>query len=239
MLHPGDRQISRFIEHSPFSWIGFHLVGPSQSGPTHGSPQGPAWGRDSYLCLQDLGIGIVPIFSGRARSARDSEDWQAWLLVDADQAVALAGDLGLPPGTVIFLHVEGGRRLFKAQREYVAGWTDRVNALSRFRGGVYGNAGPVETLRAEGYTSPIWLVQWACGRGGCPSQSGDRSSVEKPCSPSLGLRLDPGCAIHQYAGDVYCSYGGVCLQVNLNLSADPDPSAPRAAAEGPSADAHN
>jgi hypothetical protein len=238
--YPGDSTIARFIEPSPFSWVGFHLGGPSYQ-ERFGLPAESGWSRKAYLHLLDLGLGIVPIYGGRARAARDSTDWRAWLGEDADQAAGAAEKLGLPAGTVIFLHIENGRRLFRAQRGYVAGWTERIDSLSCFRGGACCHGVPAETLRTEGYTAPIWLVKWAGARGGCPSQAGRRSSPANPCPPSLGLRPEPGPAIRQYAGEVYTSYGGVCLRLNLNLSpaADPARPAPDFPVEGPHRPAHN
>ncbi len=237
-VYPGDKEVAAFIEPSPFSWIGFPLGGRPPYGGGDGSAWAAGWTASALAHLRGLGLGIVPVYHGRAREARDGEQWDTWLVEDADEAVRAAELVGVPPMTAVFLHIAWGRRLHRAQREYAAGWTARVDALSSYRGGVYCHAGPAETLRAAGCPGPLWLVKWACGRGGCPSQAGARSTCETPCAPSVTRRSEAECVIHQYAGEVYTSFGGICLPLNLNLSAGPRP-AELPDPEGPCPPAHN
>lgn len=130
---------------------------------------------------------------------------------EAGEAAAALGELGLGPGSPVYLDMEaypvGDPVCSRAVVDFTVGWTKALHAAG-YRSGFYssmdsGIADLVSAARAGRAPMPdaVWYARW----DGHPSTSGD---------PGLPDDLWAGHRIHQHRGSADETYGGVTLNVD-------------------------
>jgi hypothetical protein len=159
--------------------------------------------------LHGWGIAVLPVYNDSTLNGSAQGTYQLGVR-DAQEAVAQARSLGVPPGVYIVNDVEYDA-LGRLTGEYLAGWADAMRATAYGGSGiVYGNLTDARfqsAVRAASVLSPsnlarlgFWLASWTA-TGGSP-----------PPVPSWGDRYGPSSLPQpiqaqtwawQYAGRVF------------------------------------
>lgn len=125
--YPGDTAL-KLLRHT-FSFAGFWLNNPPGANSN-------SW-KGKRGVVRDLGFGFLVVFNGRVfAQIKTAADVGQLGASDGAMAVSSARQEGFPTGTIIFLDIEEGGRLFPEQRAYLDAWADAVQSAG-FRPGVY------------------------------------------------------------------------------------------------------
>lgn len=224
--YPGDGIMARWLEHSPYRWVGYYLPAPCYTGTS--------W-QGRREALQDMGWGTAVIYVGE-------QDWRAMSgaaalsdsaavgrdcasanltaergAADARDATAGARDEGFAPGTTIYLDVERVDSVSAELREYVAAWTESLVERTAYRPGLYAHGRNAAEL--------IELMEAAARRAGANVSprlwvaSADRFDVHAAPTES-GF----GAHVWQGAFDREERWGDVALTIDVNVAASRSPS---------------
>ena len=160
--YPGNENLTALRQ--TFAYTGYWLNNPP--GET-----GNSW-RGTRAALRAAGYGFLVLFNGRLYKElkRNPQDWGK---ADAQSAIAAAQHEGFPKGTIIFLDIEEGGRMFAEQKAYIYAWVDGV-AAGGYGAGVYCSGIPAregngtivtaEDIRAnaQGRNIVYWVTNDAC-----------------------------------------------------------------------------
>lgn len=232
--YPGGDVMARWLEVSPYRWVGYYLPSPCYTGTT--------WaGRRGMLEAQGWGMAVVYV---------GEQDWAAMSAAPAEEepkaveasetaprctrdnltadvggehgraAAASMADEGFPVGSVVHLDVERVASVSPELLAYVGGWVDAVLADGRFAPGLYAHRTNAETL--HGAVAARWAE---AGRSGSPplwvAGSGDFDLEAAPEESGVAA-----ADVWQGAFDVRETWDGVTLRIDRNVASGPDPSAP-------------
>jgi glycoside hydrolase-like protein len=206
---------------SPFRALGVYVGGRARACP-HQPNLTTSWVRD----VTDLGWKLLPLYVGSQSPCVTSDRKQQYALdedggaraqgaAEGRDAVASAQRLGMSEHSAVYLDMEpydeSDSACARTTLRFVQGWSHAVRALG-YLPGFYSNAGSgithMESSREAGAADlpgAVWFARWHTG----PSVSDE---------PSLASGAwQPHRRIHQYAGDVTETYGGVRLQIDKDL----------------------
>ncbi|HUF26787.1 MAG TPA: glycoside hydrolase domain-containing protein [Gemmatimonadaceae bacterium] len=238
-IYPGDAAMRTWRETSPYEWSGYYLPAPCHRDETwsgrRASLEAMGWGlavlyvgqqtwdNVSTSRLRDMSARLSV---ARAESATGAVRCSRTLLsaaqgtAEADDAIVRTEAEGFPRGTVIYLDLEYMTSVSPTMREYFDAWLARVLADGRFRPGVYAhrsNASELYALARMEFLSagrPDEPAFWVAGGSGF---SLDRRPED------VGHDF---AAIWQGRLDVYETWGGVELRIDVNVSRWLSPSSP-------------
>lgn len=226
--YPGDEAMTRWLDESPYRWVGFYLPAPCYTGTS--------WQRKRST-LRDMGWGLAVLFVGeqdwpqRRALAADSAAVEPAPSAEGDRctrdnlsaeqgrtdgaaAAAAAAAEGFPEGTVVYLDVEPVQSVSDALAEYVTAWT-RGLVQQGYAPGLYAHARNAARLtgvmtEAVGQGAPAPRL-WVASTGG------------------FSLRRAPGesgfpATVWQGDLDVDESWGGTELRIDRNVADRVDPS---------------
>lgn len=227
--YPGSSAMATWMESSPYRWVGYYLPAPCYTGTS--------WiGRRSDL--ERMGWGLAVLFVGEQdwgamAAARDVVEHEheagarctrSNLTVqegarDAAEASREAASEGFPAGTAIYLDVERVEVVSAELARYVRAWVGAMLDEGRYLPGLYAHGRNVPELhpmvvgeygrRGRGRDVPLWV---ATSQGfdiaRTPAESGFESAD-----------------VWQGAFDRRETWGGVTLQVDVNVARTPSPSA--------------
>jgi hypothetical protein len=226
--YPGAATMRRWLEASPYRWVGYYLASPCHPGTT--------WsGRRAEL--RQMGWGFAVLYVGE-------QDWQAMRAAPGDtvpvavpgarcsttnltpengalhaaEAEAAARADGFPEGTVIFLDVERVERVSAALTAYVRSWTAAMLEGGYYVPGLYAhdlNAAELYTIVAEEFLR---------------AQRVERPRLWVARSSGFDLRRSPAesgyavAAVWQGRFDTRETWDGVTLNIDVNVADAADPS---------------
>jgi len=228
--HPGDGVMARWLEHSPYRWVGYYLPAPCYTGTSwvgkRSELERQGWGTAVlYVGEQDWdAIAGAPALSD---SAAAENPRCAAVNLTADQgrehgraaADATAAE-GFAAGSTIFLDVERVSAVSPELAAYVAAWFDAVARDGRYRPGLYAherNARELTTIATDALA--------AAGGSGSPR-------LWVASGSGFDLRAAPGesgfggATAWQGAFDVRERWGDVTLNIDANVADRASPSAP-------------
>ncbi|HEX8970196.1 DUF1906 domain-containing protein [Oryzihumus sp.] len=220
---PSQRQMDAWVARSPYAAVGIYIAGENRACPDQRNLD------KSWVAAQARhGWRLLPVVVGRQapcgrgtsqvtitpQPAQDYAAARAQGRAEAGDAADAARDLGIAPGSTLWLDVEAfdisrvSCRL--ATLSYVAGWTDGLRAEG-FAPGVYSSAVSGWRMLAQGRGSAplagdapdqVWVADW-----------NDRPTAGVTSATRDGW---PHGRVHQYRGPHDETYGGVTLQVDSN-----------------------
>ncbi|MEV6105647.1 glycoside hydrolase domain-containing protein [Streptomyces sp. NPDC051940] len=185
------------------SWVGTQVANGWHILPIHVGLQAPCTG---------FGHRVSYTLSTAASQGR----------TEAQEAVAAAGGLGLPAGSVLYNDMEGydqtNAACSDAVMTFLSAWTDELHA-NGYLSGVYSSAASgMADLAAEYtrgvYTNPdhIWFARW----------NGANDTDAKPYVPDAYWADHQ--RVHQLSGDTDETWGGVTINIDRDyLDVDPGP----------------
>ncbi|HET7127489.1 MAG TPA: DUF1906 domain-containing protein [Gaiellaceae bacterium] len=199
---------------SPYRALGIYIGGANRAcGQPNLTPQ---WVQDTTA----LGWSLLPLYVGLQAPCVGQNGVQKLSTTlataasqgraAADDAIAKAEALGIPPGSPLWFDMEGyhlgNAPCANAVRTFVSAWDDELRAAG-FVPGVYGSA--ASTIR-DVAALPIppdlaWIANW----NGAESVFGDRY-----VSDALWANHQ---RIHQYKGGHKETYGGVTINIDSNI----------------------
>lgn len=226
--YPGDATMIRWLEDSPYRWVGFYLPAPCYTGTS--------W-EGKRAGLQDMGWGLAVLFVGEQdwpevqeaesagaaarpappeagdRCTRDNLSGDRGR-ADGAAAAAAASTQGFAPGTVVYLDVEPVEAISDSLAAYITGWTRGLLA-DGYRPGLYAHARNAETLRG--------IMAGANGDGA----AAPRLWVASP--GGFSLRRAPAesgfsATIWQGVLDTHETWGGTRLRIDQNVADRRNPS---------------
>jgi hypothetical protein len=149
----------------------------------------------------------LPMMSANPTTAR------AEGATSANRAVNAAQALGIPPGSAIYNDIEqypSNASCKAAVLSYLSGWTDRLHTLGYLSGMYSSGSSGVRDVCSE-YNNPaytrldhLWIAWW---NGVANTDAGPY------CSSAYYTDHQ---RLHQYAGDVYETWGGVQIRIDRN-----------------------
>jgi hypothetical protein len=199
---------------SPYRGVGIYIGGANRACSQPNLT--PSWVQQAT----GLGWSLLPLYvglqapcvsqSGLGRISTTQAIAAAQGTAAADDAVADAQALGLPPGSPVWFDMEGysvgNATCSNAVRAFVGAW-DAELAAQGFVPGVYGSAAStIRDVAALGAAAPevIWIANW----NGNTSVFGD---------PYVSDSLWPNHQrVHQYKGGHNETYGGVTINIDSN-----------------------
>lgn len=225
--YPGDQVMARWLDASPYRWVGFYLPAPCYTGTTW---QGK---RDE---LAGMGWGMAVLFVGeqdwsertpdRAGAAADSTAPRCTRenltmergRSDAGAAANAAAEEGFPPGTWLYLDVERVESVSPELEGYVEGWASGLLDDGRYLPGLYAHEANAASLSG--------ILDERLGAAGHPGEA--RLWVAKPSGFSLRRGPTesgfPAAAIWQGRLDVRETWDGITLRIDANVAASGSPS---------------
>ncbi|MFG2876678.1 DUF1906 domain-containing protein [Streptomyces sp. NPDC048337] len=221
---PSQRSMDTWRADSPFGAVGIYIGGGARA---CAQPRLTAdWVRRQAGAgwhLMPIWVGPQPWHSAGTGLSTDPSEADAQGTAAADGAVAAAGSLGLPPGTVLYNDLEhyDDRATWEAPVvAYLTAWTVRLHDLG-YRSGAYVSASSgVKALKAHHHQAPeampdvLWVARW----NDSPSV-GDADMGLPTGTPKWAGRR----RAHQFRGDHTASYGGVTITIDRSWI-DIDPS---------------
>lgn len=225
--YPGDGIMARWLEHSPYRWVGYYLPAPCYTGTSwvgrRQTLRSMGWGvAVIYVGEQDWqAMGRAPaageaVMPGAPRCSTENVTAQHGQEHGADAARTAAGE-GFPAGTAIYLDVERVDTVRDALAEYVRAWTRALLDDGRFLPALYAHERNAERLLAvmrevaneQGAAAPrLWV---ASGSGfaihRAPQESGFSDAT-----------------VWQGVFDTDERWGDVTLNIDANVSSIPSPS---------------
>jgi hypothetical protein len=204
--------------HSPYRSVGVYIGGSMRA--CGDGNLSASWVAQVHA----MGWHLIPTYVGpqaptvnQPGLARISPVW-AWNLggVSAIDAVARAKHFGMGAGTPLYYDMEGYTPTAgssAAVNTFLSAWTAEVHRLG-YKSGVYGCPGSVmsdmsHAVRTATIYPPddVWFAHW----------NGLRNTTDQrnyPAFPDAYWRFHQ--RLHQYAGNLYQSYGGVALGLDAN-----------------------
>lgn len=219
---PSQTDMNLWRTRSPFAAVGVYLAGENRLCDVQANLT-PTWVSTQIA----NGWRILPITVGRQAScfegavtkidpnpAGDYAAAQAQGEAEADATVAASQARGFAVGTTHWIDIEdfdiSGDDCRRSMLRFVSGWTERLHALG-YKSGLYSNVAAgitaiegARTLSPGSYTLPdqIWFAHFN------NAVTTDTTYV----ASTAWVRQ----RVHQYAGDVSATYGGVTLQIDRN-----------------------
>jgi len=226
--YPGDATMRRWMESSPYRWVGYYLPAPCYTGTTwtgrRDALRNMGWGfavlyvgEQDWAAMQALPQDTVPVAVEGARCSSANLTAEQGSRHAAEAQAATARD-GFPDGTVIFLNVERVERVSPRLLAYVRSWTGAVLDGGRHVPGLYAhdhNAAELYTAVAEEFAR--------------------RGRVERPrlwVARAAGFDINrspaesgyPVAAAWQGRFDIREAWDGVTLTIDVNVADSTDPS---------------
>lgn len=209
MDYPGDSAMQSWWTGTPFEFCGFYL-----GGPYYNFGQASPWiPKRNYL--RGLGYGFLVLYLGRQSDSSNLTSAQG--VTDANDAASLAQSAGFPTNTIIYLDVEQGGTLSPAFITYIDSWINQINNNTNYRPGVYCSYQTSDQINNSIHVN----CQFACYNINVPPSPGNATPSPAPDPTGCGViyALD-----WQYAQNVYRTYNGVQLKVDLNTATTTNPS---------------
>jgi hypothetical protein len=228
-LYPGDGSLQAWkYPASPYRWVGYYLPSPCHRDASF-------VGKRQFMT--SLGWGLAVLYVGQqdwanmsvAPSARgNAVELQAVCsasLLSAEQGTAEAADAvartraeGFADGTTIFLDVEHVNSISAPMLEYYRAWIAGVLNDGHFKPGVYAHKVNAPTfydqsiadLHGARYTPPFWIASWS-----------NFSITSKPTDVGISF-----AQLWQGLGNVTQTFGGITLNIDVNVATKTSPSAP-------------
>lgn len=203
---------------SPYKAVGIYVGGANRACANAGLTQD--WVRQVHA----QGWDFLPVYVGAQASCTAStkavriDPARSWDMgrEDADDAVDRAAALGLKEGSALYFDMEGyDNRNADCSRDvlnFVSAWTLRVHERG-YVAGYYSSldSGIEDVLKADGtrlLPDALWYARWD-----------DRAVTSGDGAIPDGAWL--GRRVHQYAGNVKETYGGVAITIDRNELAGP------------------
>jgi hypothetical protein len=229
--YPGDEAMRRWREASPYRWVGYYLPAPCYTGTTWSGRREAlrqmGWGfavlyvgEQDWAAMRSAPGDTVTAAAPGARCTRANLTAQHAAGHAADAEAAAAAD-GFAAGTVIFLNVERVERVAPELLAYVRGWAGALLDGGRYVPGLYAhdhNAAELYTVLAEEFAARqqparprLWVARAAgFDLGRTPAESGYATA-----------------AAWQGRFNVLETWGGVTLNIDVNVADSADPSGGR------------
>lgn len=233
--YPGDAVMSRWLEESPYRWVGYYLPAPCYTGDSwqgkRSELRGMGWGLAVLFVGEqdwpasptdppaDSVSGAEPDAdsaegaTGPARCTRSNLSAEQGRQDGAAAATAAAAE-GFGEGTVVYLDVERVDSVSTPLAEYVEGWTRALRSAG-YTPGLYAHARNADTLldRMTRATGGDEVRLWVASTGGfnlrrAPSESGFPATI------------------WQGVLDTEESWGGTTLLIDQNVADRTHPSRP-------------
>jgi hypothetical protein len=200
---------------SPYRAVGIYIGGVNRACSQPNLD--PLWVTSTL----DLGFSLLPLYvglqapcvaqSGLSKLSRTPATATAQGRSAADDATVQAVALGLPPGSPIYLDLEGyalhDAACTRGVQAFVGAWVGELRARG-YLSGVYGSAAStIRDVAALGAAVPdaVWIANW----------NGDQSVFGDPyVSDSLWTNHQ---RIHQYKGGHKETYGGVTINIDSSF----------------------
>lgn len=226
--YPGDGTMRRWMDGSPYRWVGYYLPAPCYTGTTWTGRRevlrNMGWGfavlyvgEQDWAAMQALPQDTVPVAAEGARCTSANLTPELAVQHAGEAQNATAGD-GFPEGTVIFLNVERVERVSSRLLGYVRDWAGAVLDGGRYVPGLYAhdhNAAELFTVVAEEFARRgrverprLWVAR---GAGFDISRSPAESGY-------------PVAAAWQGRFDIRETWEGVTLTIDVNVADSADPS---------------
>ncbi|PEW06544.1 glycoside hydrolase domain-containing protein [Bacillus cereus] len=219
----------------PFKFCGFYLGGPcylkADRGPNNEAISFTQQLHQDYI---DIGYKLGYIYVGRQDQINCNLPGSGTGTTDAQEAIGLAKNIGIPDKSVIYLDVEGGNNHSPSMVQYVTDWVNEINNTTspQFFPGIYCSAGSSGSVAKQLYNAAnnnanMWVAQYQCA----PQKSYNNNCYSTSCTNPASINdLDPSkifqeVYIQQYAGDVFVNYNNVCVTVDINVAKSDDPNA--------------
>lgn len=203
---------------SPYKAVGIYVGGANRACGNAGLTKD--WVRQVHA----QGWEFLPIYVGAQASCTAStkavriDPARSWDMgrEDADDAVDRAAALGLRPGSALYFDMEAyDNRNAACSRDvlnFVSAWTRRVHERG-YVAGYYSSldSGIDDVVKAVGtreLPDALWYARW----DGRATTSGDGA---------LPDGMWEGRRVHQHAGNVKETYGGVTVTIDRNVLAGP------------------
>lgn len=228
--YPGDDVMARWLEESPYRWVGYYLPAPCHTGTSwqgkRSTLRSMGWGiAVLYVGEQDWPISAqhpvtdsvtradpgTPVAAAEERCARDNLSGTRGRQ-DGQDAAGVARGEGFGAGTVVYLDVERVDSVSTRLAEYVVGWTEALIGAG-YHPGLYAHARNAESLlssmrdAAGGAEVRLWVASpsgFSLRRG--PAESGFPATI------------------WQGVLDTHESWGGTTLRIDQNVADQPHPS---------------
>lgn len=232
-LAPNQKQMDRWLEHSPFLAVGIYISGDSRAcrvqpnlTPTWVSTQlakgwrllpitlGPQASCQPRFPRYGTDVTIDPT---RAPNTGAYVNAYTQGVNEATKAVAAAGALGIVAGSTLWYDLEGfsynNTKCRESALSFLSGWTQQLHVLG-YVSGVYSSAGSgmraldeVRVNRPTAYALPdqVWIARW----------DGIANTSVNPTY----MRADgwPKARIKQYQGGHDERWGGVRINIDRNF----------------------
>lgn len=221
---PAQRSMDTWRADSPFGAIGIYIGGRARA---CAQPQLTAeWVRrqsEAGWHLMPIWVGPQPWNSSSTGLSTDPSEADAQGRSAADGAVAAAGSLGLPPGTVLYNDLEHytDRATWDAPVvAYLTAWTVRLHELGYLSAAYVSASSGAKALSAHHHQAPeampdvLWVARW----NDSPSVGDADMGLPAGTAQWAGRRR-----AHQFRGDHNATYGGVTINIDRNW-VDVDPS---------------
>lgn len=228
--YPGDATMARWLDDSPYRWVGFYLPAPCYTGTS--------W-EGKRRTLRDMGWGLAVLFVGEQDWPEVQESAPSDAGADDDAAPAATGDRctrgnlsadrgrsdgaaaaaaasaeGFAAGTVVYLDVEPVETVSDSLAAYITGWA-RGLLQAGYRTGLYAHARNAEALLTvmthAGGADAAAPRLWVASTGGFNLRRGPTES---------GF----AATIWQGVLDTEESWGGTTLRIDRNVADRVDPS---------------
>ncbi|WP_020520300.1 glycoside hydrolase domain-containing protein [Catelliglobosispora koreensis] len=212
---PSQSTMNAWRNSSPYRAIGIYISGGSRS---CSQPNLTA----SWVTNQtNNGWRLIPIELGRqapcgTRTPKMSSDpatARSQGMTSASSAVSAAQALGIPPGSAIYNDIEhypSNASCRAAVLSYLSGWTQRLHALG-YLSGMYSSGSSGITDVCNAYHDPqytrldhLWIAWW---NGVADTDAGSYCPDDYYSNHQR---------LHQYAGDVDETWGGVRVHIDRN-----------------------
>jgi hypothetical protein len=227
-LAPTQQAMDAWLHSSPFWAVGIYISGKSRACRSQPNLT-PTWVRTQ---LQNR-WRLLPITLGAQAScstrfprygndptinpdpAADYGKARAMGRAEADQAVAVAKDLGIVPGSTLWYDLEAfdirKERCRESALRFVSAWTNQVHRHGYVSGYYSSAASGIRMIddarvnRPQAFSLPdrIWIADWD-----------GRANVESKYIRSDGWK--PGNRMKQYRGDHKETWGGVTINIDSN-----------------------
>ena len=225
--YPGDGVMARWLEYSPYRWVGYYLPAPCHTGTSwigkRSTLRSMGWGLAAlYVGEQDWQAAGAPALADSAIAERrdcTSENLTAERgRAHAADAAATAAREGFPSGSTLFLDVERVDTVSAPLSDYVRAWVAGMLDDGRYQPGLYAHARNAEELMR------IYRREWR--ERGRP----DAPRLWVAASERFDVRAAPGesgfADAHVWQGRFNTTerWGEVSLPIDVNVARTPSPS---------------
>lgn len=237
--YPGDSVMRAWrSSDSPYEWVGYYLAAPCRRDSSwvghHGALAAMGWGLTAIYVGQQDWTQHARATNNAQRSdsqstapAKQGTGACASKFLTADQGASEAADAvarmradGFAPQSIVYLDVELVTVVTPALRSYVNAWIDGVLRDGRYRPGVYCAKANAQTL----YDAALARFRAAGKSGSPPFWVASTAGFETSLKPTdIGLSF---AQIWQGKVGVTQRFGDAPLQIDVNVAARANPSAP-------------